>query len=168
MRHARFVTAALAAALALTSAACGSALDSTSAVAAKLQESEAMRLVLASTTTTEGDLLPLTVTLTNTTGATISFEGNTCPYGVYEVEDPDGVRVDPRIELILCAAYTKTERLAPGASFAWTMQWPAARFAPSRQNRPAGPQTVRIRARYWVDGGGLVASAWQPVVVKPR
>jgi hypothetical protein len=153
--------------LALASAGCGSALDSASAVAAQLQESDAMRLALSRTSATEGELLPLTVTLTNTTNDTIAFEGNTCPHGVFEVEDAGGARIDPRIELILCAAYTKTERLAPGASFSWSVQWAAARYSPSRVNRPAGPQTVRIRARYWIAGGGLVAGQWQDVRVSP-
>jgi len=153
--------------LTLATAGCGSTLDSSNAVAARLQESHAMRLQLSRTTATEGELLPLTVTLTNTTDATIAFEGNTCPRGVFEVEDAAGERIDPRIELILCAAYTKTERLAPGASFSWSVQWPAARYSPSRANRLPGPQTVRIRARYWIAGGALVAGEWQDVRVSP-
>jgi hypothetical protein len=82
------------------------------------------------------------------------------------VEDADGTRIDPRIELILCAAVTIPTTLAPGQSKRWAVEWNAARYAPSKVNRAAGPQSVRIRARYWVDKV-QVSSAWQTVTVHP-
>ena len=158
--------AALTLLFALSAAACGSIVENDRAAQARLAGSETMRLQLSRTSATEGELLPLTVTLTNTSSANITFEGNTCPYNVYEVEDADGTRIDPRIELILCAAVTIPTTLAPGQSKSWSLEWNAARYAPSKVNRAAGPQPVRIRARYWVDRVE-VSSPWQTVTVHP-
>ena len=153
--------------LALAGSACGSSLDSTADSERSVISDETMRLVVSRTTVTERTLLPLTVTLTNTGSQVMSFEENTCPFSVFEVEDADGVRIDPKIELILCAAYTRTLRLQPGQSYTWSLEWPAARYAPSRQNPPAGAREVRMRARYWVDGKALVAGNWQSITVTP-
>ncbi len=153
--------------LAATSVACGTIVESDRASEARLAGAETMRLQLSRTSATEGELLPLTVTLTNTTSANLTFEGNTCPHNVYEVEDADGTRIDPRIELILCAAVTIPTTLAPGESKSWSLQWNAARYAPSKVNRAAGPKPVRIRARYWVNNKVEVSSAWQTVTVSP-
>lgn len=152
-------------ALCAGNAACGTILDLSPASSQSILGTEAMRLQLTTTTVTEGDLLPLKVTLTNTSDATITYQGNTCPFDVFEVQDAAGERIDPRVELILCAAYVQTVRLAPGASTTWSREWRAARYAPSRVNRPAGTQTVRLRARYWI-GKQLMASDWQSVTVK--
>ncbi len=152
-------------ALSVGSAACGTILDIAPESSQNLLGAEAMRLQLSKTTVDEGELLPLTVTLTNTTSATVTYQGNTCPFNVFEVQDAAGERIDPRIELILCAAYDQPVQLAPGATATWTPAWMAARYAPSRVNRPPGTQTVRIRARYWI-GKQLVASEWQSVAVK--
>jgi hypothetical protein len=152
--------------LALTGAACGSIVENDRAAESRLSGSETMRLQLSRTSATEGEPLPLTVTLTNTTSANISFEGNTCPHNVYEVEDADGTRIDPRIELILCAAVTIPTTLTPGQSKSWSLEWNAARYAPSKVHRPAGAQQVRIRARYWVNRAE-VSSPWQTVTVQP-
>ena len=127
-----------------------------------------MRLQLSRTTVMEGDLLDLTVTLSNLGDATLTFEGNTCPFNVFEVEDAAGARIDPRLELILCAAFTKTERVAPGQSYSWSTQWVAARYGPATTARAPGAQVVRIRPRYWVDGRKEVSGAWQSVTVTPR
>lgn len=153
--------------LAASSLACGTIVSSDRAPESRLAGDETMRLQLSRTTATEGEPLPLTVTLTNTTTANLTFEGNTCPYNVYEVEDADGTRIDPRIELILCAAVTIPTTLAPGQSKSWSLEWNAARYAPSKVDRAAGPQPVRIRARYWVNNKVEVTSAWQTVTVQP-
>lgn len=161
----RFRSTCAALLLAFASSACGNVLDSAPADERSIVSDEAMRLQLSRTTVTEGTLLPMTVTLTNTTGRPITFEGNTCPYNVYEVQDAVGERIDPRIELILCAAYTQIVTLAPGASKTWSVEWNASRFAPERSARPNGPQQVRIRARYWIDGKTEIAGSWQSVTV---
>ncbi|MFN8666538.1 MAG: hypothetical protein U0164_04995 [Gemmatimonadaceae bacterium] len=152
-------------ALCAGSAACGTILDLSPASSQSVLGTEAMRLQLSKTTVNEGDVLPLTVTLTNTTSAAVTYQGNTCPFNVFEVQDAAGERIDPRIELILCAAYSQPVQLAPGASTTWSLEWIAARYAPSRASRPPGTQTVRLRARYWI-GKQLVASEWQSVAVK--
>ncbi|HEX4933429.1 MAG TPA: hypothetical protein VFV33_09635 [Gemmatimonadaceae bacterium] len=150
-----------------SASACGNLLETSTGASRSVLGGEAMRLQLSKTTVTEGEFLPLTVTLTNTGDSDITFEENTCPFGVFEVEDAAGTRIDPRIELILCAAYTRTMRLRPGDSYSWSPLWVAARYAPSTVDRAPGVRTVRIRARYWVSGKQLVASAWQSVTVNP-
>lgn len=161
----RFRSTCAALLLAFASSACGNILDTAPADERSIVSDEAMRLVLSRTTVTEGTPLPMTVTLSNTTGRPITYEANTCPYNVYEVEDAAGQRIDPRIELILCAAYTQIVTLAPGASKTWSVEWNASRFAPERSARPNGPQQVRIRARYWIDGKTEIAGSWQGVTV---
>jgi len=157
----------LAITIALLTGGCGSIFSNAPEDARSIVDGDAMRLQLSSTTVTEGQPLSLTVTLTNAGTSPITYEENTCPHSVYEVEDANGTRIDPRIELILCAAYTRRVQLLPGESTTWPLIWNAARYAPSESNRAAGQQTVRIRARYWVNDGQLVSSAWQSVVVRP-
>ena len=127
-----------------------------------------MTVTLSSRTIREGQDLQVTVTLTNVSDRRIGYEGNTCPWGLFEVADSRGQRIDPRIEAILCAAYSVTVTLDPGASKTWTQPWTAARYAPSTTNPdPAAPATVRIRGRYWVNGDAAVSTEWVDVTVEP-
>ena len=151
-----------AAALALTS--CG-----TIAEAPARSVNPTVTLIGAPTSATEGQSLPLSVTLTNTTTSTVTYQGNTCPYNVFEVMDLQGTVIDPRIELIFCLAYTETITLAPGQSKEWNVAWLAQRYPAVNRPLPPVPTTsakVRIRARYWINGTTEVGSAWKEITVR--
>lgn len=127
-----------------------------------------MEMALSSTTVREGENLQVAVTLTNISDRSITYEDNTCPHGVYEVADSRGQRIDPRIEVILCAAYTRRVTLDPGQSKTWTQAWLAARYAPSTTNpNPGAAATVHIRGRYWVNDHAEVSTDWVEVTVEP-
>ncbi|MGQ0649923.1 MAG: hypothetical protein ACT4P7_20420 [Gemmatimonadaceae bacterium] len=147
-------------ATALMLAACGTILDGGG--------TSRIELTLSAATVREGQVLPLTVTLTNTSAQSITYEDNTCPWGVFEVADANGQRVNPRIELLLCAAYTRTVTLDASQSKTWSTSWSAARYAPSTVNpSPSASATVKIRARYWVNDRAEVSSDWMDVIVQP-